>query len=232
MKKEIDVALVGAITFGVIGYFIVILGICTMTVGFEYAFVGVKETGFITEIQELNRRGEIEYTVYVDYVHDGEQYEGYMYHYTDDMHVGKEISFKISKDVPSNIMLPEGDLPGGLAVTAFGAVFAGLATVNIIRSIKKYKKRRELITQGRVIYAIAEEVVLDYSVRVNGKYPFILCCVYEDEYTGVKFTFRSKEMWDDPTFLFPKGSQVPVYVNGRDYSEYYVDVDKVRQVGI
>ena len=229
MKKELDIGLVVALVFSVIGYLVVIMGICTATVGFEYAFVGEKETGIITDIAQRNFGGNIDYLVKVDYVYDGEQYTEFMPNYTDDMYVGKEVSFKVSKDAPGNIIVPEGELGGGLAVTAFGVVFAGLGTLNLVLWIKKYKKKRELITQGRVIYATVDKIDMNYHVRSNYAHHFVIFCVYQEEYSDMSYTFRSDDIWEDPTNLFPKGSQVPVYVHGRDYSEYYVDLERALQ---
>jgi hypothetical protein len=229
MKKELNEGLVVALTLSALGYLIVIVGICVATVGFEYAFVSTKKTGIITEIDIRKFQGEIEHVVYVDYVHDRKQYNEYIYHYTDDMYEGKEISFRISKDAPSNIILPEGDLVGGLAVTAFGAVFAGFATFNLIGFIKKYMKKKSIIKQGRVIYATVDDIEINYNVRINYEHPFIICCSYQDECTGISYRFFSEEITENPTPFLPKGSLIPVYVNGRNYNEYHVDIEKVFQ---
>ena len=61
---------------------------------------------------------------------------------------------------------------------------------------------------------------------MNGQNPYVIYCSWKDEYADVLYRFKSDNLWTDPSFLFDSGSEINVYVDGNDFSKYYVDAER------
>ena len=62
---------------------------------------------------------------------------------------------------------------------------------------------------------------IDEKVRKNSN--------YRDEYKDVLYKFKSDNLWVYADELIHPGDSIRIYVNGDDYSKYYVDVDSILQ---
>ena len=80
---------------------------------------------------------------------------------------------------------------------------------------------------GKRVYAEVTGGVVNYAYTVNGRHPYKLECCYTEEITGIKYLYRSGNIWIDPQLFV--GQQVAVWVNPADLSKYYVDVDSLQQ---
>lgn len=64
-----------------------------------------------------------------------------------------------------------------------------------------------------------------YTVRVNGKNPYIIKCKYE-AIDGTVHIFKSRNLFFNPESVL-KGTRVKVYTDRINYKKYYVDIDEV-----
>ena len=111
-----------------------------------------------------------------------------------------------------------------LIFTALGGCFlcAGIGCWAAIISRKRQAAR--LIAGGRYIWGQITELVPNYSVQVNGRYPRIAIVRYEDG-SGIHI-FRSRNLYRYPDASVI-GRQVKVYIQNDQFRPYYVDIDPV-----
>lgn len=94
-----------------------------------------------------------------------------------------------------------------------------------VHEIGKKRQSNRLLNAGNYIMAEITEVTFNGAVRVNGKHPFIIKCIYQDMEGNIHI-FTSRDLFFDPR-PFLKDQQVKVYVDADNYNHYYVDVDSV-----
>lgn len=91
----------------------------------------------------------------------------------------------------------------------------------------KDKKKKELMQNGNLIYAMVTGGSEVFNVEVNGRHPWKLECKYEDPFSGEVYLYSSRNTFTDP---YPYiGQQIAVYVDKNDPSKYYVDIQSLRQ---
>jgi len=91
--------------------------------------------------------------------------------------------------------------------------------------LQKKKESQQLLDNGRYIHAEICEIVPNYTVRVNGKHPYVIHCKYE-AMDGTIHIFKSRNLFFNPESLL-KGTSVKVYMDGKNYKKYYVDIEEV-----
>ena len=120
---------------------------------------------------------------------------------------------------------PDWVLP--VAFIGMGTVFAGMGSFFAYVCYRTKRKERQLIENGRYVMATVDDLINDYSVRVNGVPGKAVVCSYYDPYTGETSRFQS-----DPLFRITRsresliGELVRVYVNKSEapnYNNYFVD---------
>lgn len=114
-------------------------------------------------------------------------------------------------------------LPFFLTFAVVGSVFTIVGLAFLIHSKRQKNKRKQLMESGERLFAEITGGYLDYSLRINGRYPYRLECRYEDPFSGESYLYRSGPVWFDPSLF--TGQQVTVYANRNDRSIYYVDTD-------
>lgn len=213
--------------FGIVGVILIIVSICVTVSGMKFDETAVEITGTITDIESYrDSDGDRHYQVYVDYDYQGREFSDVrLGTYTSSMYEGKEITLKVDPENPRRVSTPHSNMIAGIMLAVMGVVFALIGIIPTVLGIKKAAKKKELQQQGRYIYAIVERVDINYGYRVNGRHPFVIYCNHQDEYSGVTYKFKSDNLWTDPYPHLQQGSQVRVFVNGTDYSQYHVDVE-------
>ena len=105
----------------------------------------------------------------------------------------------------------------GLQSLIFGGIGAGF----LLHVSRQEKLRQDLLSNGLYETASVVAIEQDWRVRVNGRSPYRVICRVERE--GVLHEYRSHQLYDDPGLL--PGDPVNVYLDRRDDSRYYVDVE-------
>ena len=106
-----------------------------------------------------------------------------------------------------------------------GSVFLIIGIIFFILIIKKSRDAQHLLDEGRYLIAEICEIAPNYSVRINGKHPYIIKCKYE-AMDGTIHIFKSRNLFFNPEALL-KGTSVKVYTDHMHYKKYYVDIDEV-----
>jgi hypothetical protein len=68
---------------------------------------------------------------------------------------------------------------------------------------------------------------MNYSIRINGRYPYIIHARYRNPRTGETYSFKSGDVWTDFVLSPASLKTVRVYVQKDDYRVSYVDVESI-----
>ena len=168
--------------------------------------------------------GDYEYEVYITYEYEGKVHRNVRYYGDELLILGDSFEMKLSDNKPSDTDSSDSVI-AMVILTLMGIAFfaVGFIELKIVR--KKVKTREMLKNQGTVIQATVQNVYLDRSLKVNGRCPLKLTCTYTDPYSGRAYAFNSERVWDDLFAMFPKGSQINVYVMPNNFDVYFVDLE-------
>ncbi len=223
------------VVYIILGIFAVLGVYCMITsVGTLVSSVYNKDANdtAIAEITDISTykgyRNRMEYSVLVDYNYGGVEYKDIpLGAYTAGMFEGKEIDILVDREDPTNIKITAQDKIDGIGGLVIGVIFAVVGIIPICFMEKNRKRIKNLIQQGRFIYAVVDYVEINQGYKKNGKHPYIAFCTHKDEMTGVTYKFKSAPMWEDPYPVIKEGTQLRVYVDGQNYANHYVDVDSL-----
>ncbi len=124
------------------------------------------------------------------------------------------------------LMYGTGELLFFAIFSGIGSIFLLLGILFLVLMLYKRSLIRKLVTQGHYVTATVTSVQPNYSIRVNGRSPYIAECSYTDPITGGIHLFQSRNIYFDPTTIL-LDAQVPVYCREDSYQLYYVDVDSI-----
>lgn len=178
-----------------------------------------------TRSSKHGRRTKTHHNVYVTYEFNGMTYENIpLGSYSSDMYEGAVVTILCDPDNPVDIDNKRMLYFPVILLSIMGVLFGAGGIIPMAISIKKKKKKENLMRNGRTVYAIVNDVSENPSYSVNGRHPYKIKCTYTDESGFRKYEFVSGNIWDDnPELDFPVGSSIRVYVDVNDYSKYYVD---------
>lgn len=213
--------------FGLIGLVFFLIGVVWLFFGIRFVSKAEEVYSVISDITSYrDSDGDRHYTAYVDYEFDGEYfYDVALSSYSGSMRVGKEVKVLVDPENPGEPQTIMSSIVGGIIFAAFGAIFAGVGFIPMIFMGRTNSKGKKLMEQGRYIMAKIESIEQNRKVAINGRHPYLIYCSHEDVFSGTVYRFKSKSIWYDPNAYFQIGMEIKVYVDGQDYSNYYVDVD-------
>ena len=216
------------IIFTVIGIGLLIGAVWLFVSGSRFRKTAVHITGEIVDIMSrYDNDGDVHHEVFVTYTFEGRTYERVqLTQYDSSMYVGKSISLLCDPENPGRVRTESGFLIVTITLTVMGIAFSCVGIIPMIFAAKKKQKRKHLLANGRVLHATVERVDWNTSIAVNGQNPYVIYCSWKDEYADVLYRFKSDNLWTDPSFLFDSGSEINVYVDGNDFSKYYVDAER------
>lgn len=229
MKKGnfITNLLIGIFLF--VGVILLASGIAVSISNSNFKKTAEEITAQISDIETYrDSDGELQSRVYVDYTYGGNRYTKIRLNfYSSSMYVGKDITILCDPTNPANIRSESGLLITSMILLIVGAVFALFSTILIVRSAKRAAKTKRVRETGKQLYATVEQIALNQSYTVNGRHPYIIYCTYKDEYRDIIYRFKSENLWTDPGLVLKEGDSIRVYVDEKDYSKYYVDVENM-----
>lgn len=226
-RKESTITLIFWI-FGILGIVLLAVGVLLLTSGIKFGKNAVEIQAVITEIQTHRSGDDTHHSVWVEYEYDGKVYKDVQLNeYSSGMRRGKKITLLVDPENPERVSTKFGTVLAGGLLIFMGVIFFCVGFIPTVVWIKKSRLRKKLIAEGRFIYAKVESIVHDTSLRVNGSSPYVVYCTYQDEYRGVMYRFKSGNIWKNPEYFLQPGSDIRIYVNGEDYSKYYVDVESM-----
>jgi hypothetical protein len=118
---------------------------------------------------------------------------------------------------------PDDEWIGPLIFTFMGLLFSTIGAGIFFYQAKQKAKRELLKRTGRKLRGIIAKTYYNTSItyRVGNQvqHPMIVEC--EAELSGKKQTFKSESVWGEAPFYV--GKEITIYVDTRDYSNYWVD---------
>lgn len=211
--------------FGIAGVGMFLLGTYLLTQGVRTKQNADPVSALITEIDShRNADGDTQHTVYICYTYNGKTYDNVRLNsWTSGMKKGKTITVYCTPEYPGSPDIPSVDFFMSALLLFMAIIFSLVGFGNIISQSKRNKRQQNIYENGIRIQAKVDAIELDYSLTVNGMHPFIIHCTYKDESTNEMHEFVSSQFWEDPEMVFPLDSEIDVYVDPNDYSNYYVD---------
>lgn len=197
----------------------------------KFQETAVEVTAVITDIDSYrDSDGDRHHNVYVEYGFNGRQYRDVRLNfYNSGMYEGKEIAILCDPDNPGHI-----EAKGGLTflyalLMGMGILFAVIGAIPAAVTVKNTFNEKKIRNSGRKLYAVVEEIVLNTSLSLNGQHPYLIYCIYRDEYSDKIYRFKSGSVWTNPNPVVRPGDTVPVFVDERNFRHYYVDVESLLQ---
>lgn len=184
-------------------------------------------TAIISEISSYRgSKGKMRHDVFVSYTYNGRRYEDVSLNfYSSNMYEGKEIRLLCDPENPGHVESSGGMLFLTCMFTGMGILFTIIGAVPIILAVKGSARKKRLLQSGRKIWATVEDIAQNTSYRVNGRHPYVVYCTYRDEGLDTVYRFKSDNIWTNPHLAMRIGDTVPVYVDGKNFQFYHVDVD-------
>ena len=214
-----------------------------LVVGAIFSAVGITmalaDSGFRERAEEITAEitgissyrasdGDRRHNVYVTYQYGGRIYEDIeLNFYRSGMYEGQEISLLCDPENPGHVKSPGGMLLLEMVFLLIGILFMGIALVFIAVSRNKARRRKKILSSGKRLSAIVEQIAVNTSYVMNGRNPYQIYCYYRDEYKDVIYRFKSEDLWINPNVVLQPGDTIDVYVDGEDYSRYHVDAESI-----
>lgn len=113
----------------------------------------------------------------------------------------------------------------GIIFASIGSIFLILGIVFLVIRNRKKKTAQRLIDGGKYLWAEIVELVPDYNVRINNRYPYIARARYVDG-NGTVHIFKSNNLYGyvDDSVLH---QQVKVYIEDNSFKKYYMDINEI-----
>ncbi len=179
---------------------------------------GTKTTAIITNILEDYSDDETSYDVYVQYYHNGEEFNfvnlGY---HSSSMDVGDTVEIYISANDPTDIIAVKSNVLF-LVFLSVGGVLMITALIIFVVQQRRIKHQQYLKDLGRKIYATVTSIDTNTQIAINNVHPVKI--VLTDE-NGT--TYKSQNLFDFNNKL-AIGDKVAVFVDAMDQTEYFVDI--------
>lgn len=217
--------------FAVIGFIFILVGIVWAISGSRFMQSAVEVSAVITKIEShRDSDGDTSHQVYVNYSYGGQRYEDVrLNEYSSGMYKGKEIKVMLDPDNPRKLMTNLGLYIGPTVFIGMGAIFTSAGVISLVGMGRKSSAKKKLIASGQYIYAIVESIEYDKSYILNGKHPFVVYCIYRDDYKDIVYRFKSDNIWTNPQYVIQPGSEIRVFVDRQDYKNYHVDIEGILQ---
>lgn len=104
-----------------------------------------------------------------------------------------------------------------------GFIFAGVGGGTMVGLLLARRGENELRQKGVAIYTEFQQVALNTTLTVNGRHPFQIFTQWQDRTTGKVHSFRSRNLWFDPSPFLPEG-KITVYLREGNPKRYVMDV--------
>ena len=182
----------------------------------------------ITDIRTYeDSDGEEDHEVDVKYEYEGLTFYTTLDTYSAGMHEGKWIPILVNKDDSMDVVEPGTNLIIGIVFMAMGGLSILVCAVSFFKERKSRKKLENLRRNGKRLQARIDQITFNEKIAINEEHPYIIWCSYVDEVSGVRFEFKSENIWNDVYEVCDVGSVIDVWVKTDDYLEYVVDVDSL-----
>ncbi len=223
-------------TVHILSYLFAALGIA-MLAGAAYMTVqtrtfvdnSIETTGTVTELieKESSDRGSFTYLPVVVFETASEETIEFRSRTSSNppaFHVGETVRINYDPAFPSQARIHAIStlwlFP--IMLVIMGLVFGGAGFGMILYTYKRKKLAARLRQTGVTVQATVSEVVQNTSVIVNGRSPYVVYAQYEE--SGQLYTYKSDNIWFDPSEYVEKSASVTVYVDPQNKSVHFMDL--------
>lgn len=112
----------------------------------------------------------------------------------------------------------------GLIFGGIGVLFLVLGIVFLILELRKKRRAEKLLEAGRYVWGEVVDCVPNFSVRINGRHPYMVMVQYVDA-GGTRHLFRSNSSMKYRNAALC-GRKVKVYVEDDSFHHYYIDLEE------
>lgn len=177
--------------------------------------------------QYYDSDGERQYRAYVRYDYAGVTYEDvYLDVYSSDMCKGRKVTVLCNPYNPYDIKVKNGIPSMTMVFKVFCGIFIVIGIGMIVVPIYRKNRDAKIISSGRKIWGVVENIIKNENYRVNDINPWIIYCTYNDELTGETYYFKSDNLWYDPRPIYNVGDLIPIAIASEDYKKYMVMADE------
>ena len=227
MQKNKSVTITN-ILFAVIGSVFFVIGVFLLVRTATFKANADEVMALITDIRTYeDSDDEEEHEVDVKYEYEGLTFYTTLDTYSAGMYEGKWIPILVNKDDSTDVVEPGTNLIIGIVFTAVGGLSILVGAVSFFKEQKSRKKLEKLRRNGKRLQARIDQITFNEKIAINEEHPYIIWCSYVDELSGVRFEFKSENIWNDVYEVCDVGSVIDVWVKTDDYLEYVVDVDSL-----
>lgn len=208
--------------FTIIGLLLIIFGLYFYNKDNLFKNSSIKTEGVVSKKTDSD--------IFVEFYVQGKKYSGSINYYSSNIYEGDRIKIYYDPSNP-NIFQGEGSYLYVLIFGIIGSTFLLIGGIVIIFLIYKKRKIKRIIGYNYRISATIIGVTTKYSVRINGKNPYILEANYMSLTDGKLYNFESEFLFRDITPILEKFniSEIPVYINPNNYNEYVMDISQIKQ---
>lgn len=111
-----------------------------------------------------------------------------------------------------------------LIFSLFALVFGGIAASFLVSEVRQARMYAWLATHGMTVQARISEVGKNYSLKVNGRSPWVIRAQWQHPVTQAVHVFESENLWYDPGQFIGERKDIPVRVDADDPKRYRVDI--------
>lgn len=216
------------LVFGIIGIVFLVVGIAIGLPDIVMSQNGIETQGVITSIDSIwQSDGDWSHRVQVSYEAEGVSYTTYLNYYSSSMREGQNIAIHCNPENPEEITT--GSL-GWIFLLIFGGlglIFLVVAVIIVLTQMRKKRRREELFSSVTPVEAEIVDISRNTSVRVNGRYPFVITVEWHNPDDGKLYRMRTPSLWSNPQSQIERLGlrTLPVYIDPYDAKNYYVQTE-------
>jgi len=103
-----------------------------------------------------------------------------------------------------------------------GFVFGSVGGAMFLIAYCSARKERLFLTNGQIIYADFDKIIVDRSMRMQGRNPYRITAQWLDPTSNTVYAFKSKALWYNPeAYIHEK--KIPVRIDPQNPKRYVVD---------
>ena len=220
LKKKVNLfGIIFPLVFGLVGAIFTVIGIVIYINGKQFFKTALPAEAVISDFKSGSDDSS---TAIVTFrTQEGKELSAPLDYYSSGMKYGDRMTVYYSPQNPLKIKTRGGHLFGSICFAVIGVVFLCIFFVFIGWKVRAGRKKDYLKRNGTLVQADITDVYENMQVTMNDRHPFRISCEYKAP-DGKVYTFHSGDLWYESHEL-PHEGKLPVYVDPRDYSRYYVD---------
>ena len=229
LKKERSVKFVKIVLLimGIIFFLVgLIIGIITIT---NYQNAEVVNATIIDILYSRSGDDDTTRTFLVKFIYNNQEYTKETSFYSSFYHIGDTIKLYINNGNVNKIWSLKMNVIMSTIFGTIGLIMLVICIALLIKQINNKKLKDYLRNNGSLIQAKIVKIEMNTHYSINDMHPFNIILEYEDRFSNEKYTFKSVNIWDDPSFIIKENNieYLNVYIDNKNKKKYYIDLDNL-----